>query len=37
VTVDAGPMLSFYGNYDAVARTGNTTDHTVSAGLRVRF
>ena len=37
VTVLAGPNLSFYANYDTTIRTGNTSDHTVSAGLRWRF
>ena len=36
-TMQAGPALSFYGNYDTILHTGNTTDHTVSAGLRVKF
>jgi outer membrane autotransporter protein len=36
-TMQAGTALSFYANYDTVLHTGNTTDHTLSAGLRVRF
>jgi fibronectin-binding autotransporter adhesin len=37
VAAEAGPSLSFYANYDGTLRTGNTTDQTLSAGLRVRF
>ena len=37
VTVEAGPALSLYANYDSALRTGNTTDQTLSAGLRWRF
>jgi outer membrane autotransporter protein len=37
LTVQAGPNLSFYATYDAILPTGNTTDHTVQAGLRWRF
>jgi fibronectin-binding autotransporter adhesin len=37
VTVRAQDNLAFYATYDAVVHTGNTTDQTVSAGLRIRF
>ena len=37
LTVQAGPALSLYATYDAVLPTGNTTDHTVQAGMRLRF
>jgi fibronectin-binding autotransporter adhesin len=37
LTVQAGPALSLYATYDAVLPTGNTTDQTVQAGLRLRF
>jgi outer membrane autotransporter protein len=37
LTMQAGPALSFYANYDAVLRTGDTSDQTVQAGLRWRF
>jgi fibronectin-binding autotransporter adhesin len=37
LAVQAGPALSLYATYDAVLPTGNTTDHTVQAGLRLRF
>jgi outer membrane autotransporter protein len=37
ITVVAGPDLSLYANYDAILPTGNTTDHTLSAGLRWKF
>ncbi len=29
--------ILLYANYDAILPTGNTINHTVSAGLRVRF
>jgi outer membrane autotransporter protein len=37
ITMAAGPNLSFYANYDAILPTGNTTDQTLSAGLRWKF
>jgi outer membrane autotransporter protein len=37
VTMQAGPALSLYANYDTAVRTGNTTDQTLSAGLHWRF
>jgi outer membrane autotransporter protein len=37
ITVRLQDSLAFYANYDALVRTGNTSDQTVSAGLRVRF
>lgn len=37
LTVQAGPALSLYATYDAVLPIGNTTDHTVQAGLRLKF
>jgi outer membrane autotransporter protein len=37
ITVRAQDNLFLYANYDAVLHTGNTSDQTVSAGLRVRF
>jgi outer membrane autotransporter protein len=37
VAIEAGPMVSVYGNYDGQIRTANTADQTVSAGLRIRF
>jgi fibronectin-binding autotransporter adhesin len=37
ITMQAGPTLSLYVNYDAVLPTGNTTDQTVQAGLRLKF
>jgi fibronectin-binding autotransporter adhesin len=37
LAVQAGPALSLYATYDAILPTGNTTDHTVQAGLRLRF
>jgi uncharacterized protein with beta-barrel porin domain len=33
----AGPNLSLYADYDGVMPTGNTTDHTLQAGLRWKF
>ena len=37
ITVDYAPNLAFYATYDGIMPTGNTTDHTVQAGLRIRF
>jgi outer membrane autotransporter protein len=37
LAVQTGPALSLYATYDAILPTGNTTDHTVQAGLRLRF
>ncbi|HEX2647544.1 MAG TPA: autotransporter domain-containing protein, partial [Candidatus Dormibacteraeota bacterium] len=37
LTMTAGQQLSLYANYDAVLPAGNTTEHVVSAGLRLRF
>jgi outer membrane autotransporter protein len=37
VTVRAQDSLYLYANYDAIVRTGNTSDQTVSAGLRIKF
>jgi fibronectin-binding autotransporter adhesin len=37
VAMQAGPALSLYATYDAVLPTGNTTDHTLQAGLRLKF
>jgi fibronectin-binding autotransporter adhesin len=37
LTVQAGPNLSFYANYDTILPAGNTVDQTVQAGLRYRF
>jgi outer membrane autotransporter protein len=37
ITMRAGPDALLYTNYDAILHTGNTTDQTVSAGVRVRF
>jgi outer membrane autotransporter protein len=37
LTVQAQQNLYLYANYDALVHTGNTTDQTLSAGLRVRF
>ena len=37
LTLRAQDNLLLYANYDAVLPTGNTTNHTVSAGLRIRF
>lgn len=36
-TLRAQDSILFYANYDALIRTGNTSEHTVSAGLRIRF
>jgi fibronectin-binding autotransporter adhesin len=36
-TVRAKKNLYVYANYDAVLPTGNTTDQTLSAGLRWKF
>ena len=37
ITMRAQDSLAFYATYDSVVHTGNTTDQTVSAGLRVKF
>jgi outer membrane autotransporter protein len=37
ITMRAQDNLYLYANYDAVLHTGNTSDQTVSAGLRIRF
>ncbi len=37
LTLQAGPALSLYATYDAVLPVGNTTEHTVQAGLRLKF
>jgi fibronectin-binding autotransporter adhesin len=37
LTMIAGPNLQLFANYDAVLPTGNTTEQTVQAGLRIRF
>lgn len=37
VTMQAGPTLSLYANYDTSVHIGNTTDQTLSGGLRWRF
>jgi fibronectin-binding autotransporter adhesin len=37
VVMRAAPDTFLYANYDAILHTGNTTDQTVSAGLRIRF
>jgi fibronectin-binding autotransporter adhesin len=37
VTLRAQANILLYANYDAILPTGNTTNHTVSAGLKVRF
>jgi fibronectin-binding autotransporter adhesin len=37
LTVQAQPNLDLYANYDIVLHTGNTSQQTVAAGLRVRF
>ena len=37
VTVWAEDNVFLYANYDAVVHTGNTTDQSISAGLRIRF
>ena len=36
-SVQAAPNLSLYATYDAVLPTGNTTEQTVQAGLRIKF
>jgi fibronectin-binding autotransporter adhesin len=36
-TLRAQDNILLYANYDAILPTGNTINHTVSAGLRVRF
>ncbi len=37
VSMAAGPNLSIYADYDALLPTGNTTEQTVQAGLRLKF
>ena len=37
ITVRAQDNMSLYAQYDAVTHTGNTTDETIAAGLRIRF
>ena len=37
MTLRAQDNILVYANYDAIVPTGNTINHTVSAGLRVRF
>jgi outer membrane autotransporter protein len=37
LTTVAGPNLNLYANYDTILHTGNTTEHTISAGLRLRI
>jgi fibronectin-binding autotransporter adhesin len=37
VTLRARDNILLYANYDAILPTGNTSRHTVAAGLRVRF
>ena len=37
ITMRAQDSLAFYATYDSVVHTGNTTDQTVSAGLRIKF
>jgi fibronectin-binding autotransporter adhesin len=37
VTLRARDTVFLYANYDAILPTGNTSNHAVSAGLRVRF
>jgi outer membrane autotransporter protein len=37
LSVDYAPNLVLYATYDAIVPTGNTTDQTVQAGLRIRF
>ena len=37
LTVDYAPSLALYATYDAIVPTGNTTDQTVQAGLKIRF
>jgi fibronectin-binding autotransporter adhesin len=37
ITLNYAPNLALYATYDGIVPTGNTTDHTVQAGLRVKF
>lgn len=37
VTAQSGNNLYLFASYDVILHTGNTTAHTVSAGLQVRF
>ena len=37
LTAQSDPALSLYATYDAMLPIGNTTEHTVQAGLRWRF
>ena len=37
VTLKTGIDTLLYANYDALIRTGNTSDHTFSAGARIKF
>jgi fibronectin-binding autotransporter adhesin len=37
LTMTAGPNLSLYADYDAILPTGNTTEQTIQAGLRLKF
>jgi outer membrane autotransporter protein len=37
ITMAAGPCLSLYADYDAIVPTGNTTEQTIQAGLRLKF
>jgi len=37
VTLRAQDNMLLYAEYDAIVPTGNTTDHRVAAGLRLRF
>jgi len=36
-TLRAQDNMLLYAEYDAIVPTGNTTDHRVAAGLRLRF
>jgi len=37
LVIQTGPGLSLYADYDTILHTGNTTEQTVQAGLRVTF
>jgi outer membrane autotransporter protein len=37
ITLNYAPNLAPYATYDGIVPTGNTTDHTVQAGLRLKF
>ncbi|MBV8779128.1 MAG: autotransporter outer membrane beta-barrel domain-containing protein, partial [Alphaproteobacteria bacterium] len=37
ITMDYAPNLALYATYDGIMPTGNTTDHTVQAGVRIKF